>query len=1217
MHCGLIAPAALCFALVAAAAFAAESPGRDEYLYARKLFEERYYDLAADQLERCLRDYPGLEEADEAQYLLGEAYLRNGDPDRARAAFLRTAIVYPESPRAPEALFKVGESLETAGRRREAAQAYERVQGFYSGSGLAARALGRSATLYGAVGDSVRADEIAGALIEKYPDSPYASISRLERAGRLAARGDLRTALQYLNWVATRAGTDSLSAEAYVRIGRVERQRFDLSSAREAYELCINQFPALWAASVARIELAGLENLRGSSDEAIAVAAPLLASSQPEWRARALIVSGDAEYLRNNYEQALSYYDSVGTGFPEGMLKGAWTAELLGRRKSAFDRYSKLAGGTDEIAISARLRAALLAFDLGQAERAAGLWIRLLEDVSYSDTSGRALLELARARAEAKLEGVGAAADTLLATNAGSPYTDDAIFLAARAAFKRGDYAAAVERFEELIRRCPASALRDSAAAGIEFIRNFHLREGTKLIERMAELSSLPQNRTNPVRWALDWGDFYLDEFKDPVKAVDQYDRVLDDILATTEDRLYALFRSGLSYQLLAEAARREKDSFSWPMYSDSAHSRVRQLQRLDPQGPQTLRLATRLIEFDARLARSGDAAPAVIAKRCDDLISRFGVDSLPAMTITIYLEALSESGRVDAKNIPALIATAEGGITRADSDHLRARLKRWEVTALMSTGQEQAAVDTARAAIVAFPQTVDAAELTLQLAAYQPLPARTRYDYLQRYRQLYPYRVDAEQVGLLEADLLDLLDRPIDALAARQQADAAAGWGRPKIDLLLLPPPNIRLERASAFRRAGRFAQAAEELSIVLNSQPAGELAAPALLELALVEEGRQNPQGALLLLDSLSIRYPGSPSSQRGDLEKPGLLMALSRFQAAEAAWAVIAGRTSDPDHLFECSVQQIVCKYRQDKLEEARKAALDLYKRFKEHNDLDQTKALFYLEKGRSLDRAKRYVEAREQFATVRDKYPLTISADDAAYALALSFASEGRRDEAAKLLERFVADYPESPLALEGWLSLGLAQYQLEKYSEAVTSLKRVWDARGAERLWQAAFEALATVYRNLRFFDAAIRLSRDYLDRFPDAPDALDRRMDIAQFYLELKEWDEAVRQYRPLLPLADAEREAEIQYYIGEAFLGKGDYRSAILEFLKVKVLGRKTKLDWGVTAIYQAGFCYEKLGDYEGAARMYHKIIEETGESSNYGRAAQQKLDSIPKPQP
>lgn len=1197
--------------LTFAAAQTGENPGRDEYLYARKLFEEKYYDLAAEQLERCLRDFPGLREADEAQFLLGEAYLKAGDSERARAAFLRTAIIYSESPRAPEALFKVGESLEIAGRSREAMQAFERVEGFYSGSQLAPSALWKASALGVASGDTGRADDIAGQIIEKYPDSPYAAMARLARAYRALNRSDYRTCEQYFRFVTSRAGVDSLSSAAWLGLGRLNIRRFNLNGAEEHFRKAIDLFPATPGGAVARLELADLYNTRGEYVAATEILAPLLAETASPNRSLALIKAGDAAYLAGDYESALVWFDSTAKT-PEAALKAAWTAEMLSRRKSALDRYQKLTVGEGAISRDARIRAAILSVKLGSADKSAGLWQKIIERNEWPDSLGRALYELAAARSEARMEGVEAAIERMQSEYPSSPYTDDGLFLTAQAAFRRADYSGAVRLFGELIEAYPASVWRDSSLAAIQFINHFHLR-GEKLIERMAELSSLPQNRTNPVRWALDWGDFYLDEFKDPVKAVDQFDRVLDDILATTDDRAYALYRSGVAYQLLAEAGMRDKDNLSWVMYSDSSRSRLMQLQKIEPQGNFTLRLGVRLFESDVRLVKLGALSPAIAARRFEDLLSRFGEDSLPTADAASYLDLRLQAGGLETADLNAIIAIAERVARRVPEALLLGELKLIQVKALKRLGQNAAAIDTARECVEAFPATPAAAELTSMLMNDAEAPPLFRYNYLQRFRRIYPYSVNPDEYFLTEANLLDKLDRPIEALAARRRAAAAAAWGRPALDILALPPTEIRFERAVAFRRAGVYPQAAEELSLILSLSPNGPLIPKAIYEYALVEKGRQNPQGALLYLDTLAQRFLGSPEELTARRLRPELLINLGDFVAAVHNIKSLRDSETRPDSLYDLGVRYIVMLHRLKKGDDAKKEATELFKRFKDRIDLDDARALFVLEKGRSFEADRKFKEAREQYNIVREKHLTSKWADDAAFAFASSFVAETKLEEAMANLTRFIADYPASEQIYPAWLSLGLVQFQLEKYSEAVASLKKVWEAQQAEPLWQRTFEALSTVYRNLRFFDAAIRLNRDYLTRFPDAPDHLDRRMDIAQFYLQLQEWDEAIRQYRPLLPLADAEREAEIQYYIGEANLGKGDYRTAILEFLKVKILGRKTKLDWGVTAIYQAGFCYEKLGDYPGASRMYRRIIQETGAESNYGRAAQQKLDSLP----
>jgi len=1202
----------LLLAVIVFPAPALESPGRTEYLYALKLYEEKYFDLAAEQLERCLRDFPALAEADEAQYLLGEAYLRSGDPDRARAAFLRTAIVYPQSQRAPEALFKVGETLANAGRHLEAAQAFERVQGFYSGSLLAPLALQRAALEYSFAGEFSRSDDVSTLLIEKYPDAPAASRARLERAASLIDRGDLLTAEHYIRWVAERSGMDSLSARAWLALGRFHRDQFEFADATEAYRRCFEQFPRDPSAPLARLELADLQNVRGQTDLTLETLAPLVTSSDFQIRIASVERLGDANYYRRDFEQAIAFYDTAAAYSRTAAIKAGWTNELIGRKRAAFDRYLRAVNIDDSLGLDARLRAALLAFDLDMPERAAAFWSEIVRKIEDLDQGDRIMLELARARARARQPGGSAAADTLLRRWPFSPYADDALMIAARESFDKGNYAQAAQRCEDLLRRYPASELADSASRTIAFLQAFHLR-GEGLIERMAELSSLPQNRTNPVRWALDWGDFYLDLFKDPVKAVDQFDRAIDDIAATSDDRAYALYRGGIAYLLLARSALREQNDYSLAMYLDSATARSARLNKIESHSDRTRDLACRLLLFQYESA-PGDSALEVVIRQTDALLAKFDLERTHPDNILYYLEACRRTGRIDEVNFPRLRTLAERTVEAGGQNRTNAEIRRWEARALARIGKRGEAVETRRILVAEYQDTPAAAVVLLDLASDSGLTQRERLDYINLLKARYPYRLDPVQFPLLEADLLDRMERPLEALALRERADQAAVWGQPHLTLLETPSPAFRVERARALRRAGEFTRAAEDLRVALNFDPAGPYAASALYELALLERSRDNHSAALNLIDTLVSRFPKSSEAAISLNLKPELYFGTGNYRAAQSALTALIAASDNRDSIYHYQTLNVAAMLRLDLIDEAKNASNALYKTFKEHPDLDNARAYLTLERGRSLERAKKWDEAREQYRTVREKYPLSVWADDAAFHTGSSLLDQGRNDDAAKAFERLVADHPESPIAPRGYLLLGKALYRAERHSEALAALRRVWENRRATTLWQPAFESLTTVYRELRFWDAALRLTREYLERFPNAPDALDRRMDIAQFHLELRDYDEAIRQYRPLLPLADAEREAEIQYYIGEAYSGKGDYRAAILEFLKVKVLGRKTKLDWGVTAIYQAGTCYEKLQDWEGAARMYQKIITEMGEASNYGRAAKQKLDSLPR---
>lgn len=81
----------------------------------KQLYKEAYETLrnghnsqAIAAFQTLLSQFPAGEYADNAQYWLGEAYKVNQDIDSARAAFSKVVELYPNSPKVPDALLKLG-----------------------------------------------------------------------------------------------------------------------------------------------------------------------------------------------------------------------------------------------------------------------------------------------------------------------------------------------------------------------------------------------------------------------------------------------------------------------------------------------------------------------------------------------------------------------------------------------------------------------------------------------------------------------------------------------------------------------------------------------------------------------------------------------------------------------------------------------------------------------------------------------------------------------------------------------------------------------------------------------------------------------------------------------------------------------------------------------------------------------------------------------------
>ncbi len=78
------------------------------YQKAYELLRNGHNSQAIKAFKDVIQQFPSGEYADNAQYWLGEAYKVNQQPELAKAAFQKVIDLYPDSPKVPDALLKLG-----------------------------------------------------------------------------------------------------------------------------------------------------------------------------------------------------------------------------------------------------------------------------------------------------------------------------------------------------------------------------------------------------------------------------------------------------------------------------------------------------------------------------------------------------------------------------------------------------------------------------------------------------------------------------------------------------------------------------------------------------------------------------------------------------------------------------------------------------------------------------------------------------------------------------------------------------------------------------------------------------------------------------------------------------------------------------------------------------------------------------------------------------
>lgn len=110
---------------------------RMAYNQAFDLLRDAKYEEAIAALEAYLRNYPGADDAANAQYWLGEAYYVMRDYEQAIVAYKQLVEKYPGSSQIPQARLKIGYSQHEIGDIASARTTLQNVRQAYAGSTVA------------------------------------------------------------------------------------------------------------------------------------------------------------------------------------------------------------------------------------------------------------------------------------------------------------------------------------------------------------------------------------------------------------------------------------------------------------------------------------------------------------------------------------------------------------------------------------------------------------------------------------------------------------------------------------------------------------------------------------------------------------------------------------------------------------------------------------------------------------------------------------------------------------------------------------------------------------------------------------------------------------------------------------------------------------------------------------------------------------------------
>jgi TolA-binding protein len=1176
---------------------AQDSKENADFKLALNLFNDRLYDLAAEQLKQFITTYPTTSQGIEARFYLGLTQLKLKQFDDARLTFQTFALTYQDNPKAPEAWWNVGECFAAVGNNREAALAFERVKSFHPKSEIAPTALVQASKYFSLCGEPDNARRVLRIVLQEYGSSRAVLAARTQLGQMYFDEGNIELAHNELKRVIEGDPSPDAKAQALLILGNIQATMGNRDQAQAQYREVITKYASTSAIQGAYIRLGALQAESGKFQEAIesyrkgiAVQTHVDSALTQE----AMIATGDAYASVKDYTSAVTAYRRFLSSFPHSPHSGdvLWKVALV---NSAAKNYQKSDEAcrtllkADVPPILRRRAQIRLARNAEEAQNPAlavqhyGAFLDQFPD----DPSTPEIVFTIGTLYEKELHDPRKAIayyELLQTRYARSPFAPEAYEGAGRSYEELKEYDRALQTYRDLVDKFPASPLCTNAMSRIDMIRTFEAKDKDASVEKLALLLGDVLGERNKTDLAFRLGEIYFHDLKKYEAAAQQFDNAVNSGMtgARFVDALYLRARS-FEYLSWKDAGYRQRAIDAYRNFLQAYPSEAR-----SEQAALSLFTLSAVNAQAARQAYSGTLSLYPGFARRDTMllmIGRFHLESdrydSARTTFRTILSAFPSSPsteeaayqivRMFGASGPVDSIVAAGGLYlgRYPDGRYAAAVLKWVADAYIAKGDAQRAIPLYQRLVTDFSYN------------------REVHSYRRSLAEAYLLAGNAENAITILTDLLDEESHnPLredegdpDLLLALGRAEHAAGHS---------PASKEYLFRYLARERTGAGAgQAYSLLGLIYRNEGAQDIASGYLRQAAAVS--------------------PASAAS----VEIADLLFDSGEYPEAIREYTKLVRIDSAGSNTEHYESRIIIAILRNNELTPADQAIAAFTKKYR---NVDDEAAAFELERGNYFFRKANYNDARKSFERVVSRYSKSPSVPDAMYWIGKTQEAINKPQEAMKIYAEILDRYPRADIVQRVYLSLGNIHYNNEKWDEAIKNYRKIVDSPNANKeLLPFAMSNLIETYESAGVYDAALDLTRRYLELYPNNEDSFDKKIKIGLLYQRLGYYDQSIVHLEGLLDQAGSDLEGELRYYIAEANYNKGAYQQAILDFLKVPYLvTKKGKIDWTANSLYMSGQSYEKLGRYDQALTMYQQIIDRPGIDGTFKAAARKEIDRV-----
>lgn len=1193
-----------------------------DFSYALKLYNEAFYDIAAQQFASFINRYTSSERQADARYYLGDALFRIGEIDNARIEFQALAVGSPDHSRAPQAWIKVGDCYQALNKYEEAAKAYETVKILYQSNALAPNGLLLASEMYMKVNQLARAEQIAKEFLDRYPESSEYPRGRILYGKILLGKGEFERAGNEFQQVADMTDDKTFQAKARLGEASVYQQLGLTNRALETLEkILVLQsggelgFQALDAMTEIYLQERRWEEAKTVlKRESVKYTTSEQTNQTKLLLAKTSFLQGDYFVARRSLEEIKIFDQNSELSATVAFYLACCLMEENKLPEAAKQFEAVLNSGSDSPAIQEFRRASLYNLtrlnirsgDLASAKTYLGQFEVESPGDPNTENLHQSMVELAFRK-----NLLSAGVDELQRFKGAYPASlvrDDLIYEAGKAFFRDRQYDRSLIFFEQIVDQYPSSAKWDSSKTYIDFTNTYYTRGQETGVSDLAKLMGKMLSGVDHNELMFELGRIYLSELKDYEEAANIFEKYVSVSRGDSSAAGAGYYYLSESYIRLAEYHKIFNTSKT--RYEEKSLETLKEAIQYVKVAPRPDTLTYRFLMATAPLETTPEDKLVRFWGHFADNYSKS--DLLPGVQLGLA-GALQKNG-----NTPEALQYLDAVMANRKNAYAAGKAYWQKAEIMASQGNWAGASQLLKDFLLEFPNHPYQARGHWKLAEYYAESGdyATAAQFLERMLERYNYSDYAENAP---QKISDYYINNADYAKSLKFVEPQIAQFYPYNDLVVRhylsnSPGDIFFYAGKAYFEQKNHQLARQNLLQYLNASQHSDLQSEALLLLGKMAETEGDEESALLHYALIKPDDNAAAYAIATDAAAE-ILFRQAKYDEAKSKYDLLIAGTLEPDQKMKYEAQKIRCLINLGSNQSAQSQLAAFKKTYSSQGDQKEYLAAIEYEYAKTAIGNKSFDRSIKHCKTILSKYKSTAYADNAQYLLGMNYATLNRSEEALKQFDKFFANYPNSDITANAYLAVAQIHFRSEKTDlglEAIRSAVAASRTSSDPKTEQTALASLIATYKKVGLWDGVLQNAREYVRKFPNADDIGDQKVQVGIALIRMNRYLEAIDYMKTLKFEISSEQEPEIQYYIGEAYYNAGQYENAIREFVKIPLLSQKTKLQWEATALYYAGQSYEKLGRSDDAVRMYQEILDRPGIQIELKREARKLIDNL-----